>query len=329
MAGMNATSTLDRPISDHLHRDFTLLPEAWTCSQALDAIRATGDDKKISYFYTTDEQGRLRGVVPVRRFLTAPADRPLSEMSIRNLVTVRDDQTLADAAQMFQNHKYLSLPVIRADGTVAGVIDLNALAGEQVDHSNKSVVEEVFQTIGVRLEALASGSLRAVWWTRFPWLLPTIASGLVCAWLSSRFEQTLARNIILSFFIALVLALGEAVAIQSMTFSFQELHKPSKERLRYPVLLGREIVMALLLGLPIGAAVGGIAFLLAPQLATAMVVGISLTVGILDACLVGLVVPWVLKRLNVEPKVAAGPLVLALSDVATVTAYLGLATLML
>ncbi len=329
MGGMNATSTLARPIVDHLHRDFTLLPETWTCAQALDAIRATGDDKKISYFYTTDEQGRLRGVVPVRRFLTAPPDRPLSEMSIRNLVTVRDDQTLADAAQVFQSHKYLSLPVIRADGTVAGVIDLGALAGEQVDHSNKSVVEELFQTIGVRLEALASGSLRAVWWTRFPWLLPTIASGLVCAWLSSRFEATLTRNIILSFFIALVLALGEAVAIQSMTFSFQELHKPAKERQRYPMLLVREIVMALLLGLPIGAAVGGIAFLLVPQLTTALVVGISLTVGILDACLVGLVVPWVLKRLNVEPKVAAGPLVLALSDVATVTAYLGLATLML
>lgn len=326
---MNANSTLARPIAEALHRDFTLLPERWTCAEALEAIRATGDDKKISYFYTTDEQGRLKGVVPVRRFLTAPAHRPLSEMSIKNLVTVRDDQTLADAAEKFQNHKYLSLPVVKADGTVAGVIDLNALTGEEVDHSDKSVVEEMFQTIGVRLEALASGSMRAVWWTRFPWLLPTIASGLVCAWLSSRFEATLERNIILSFFIALVLALGESVAIQSMTFSFQELHKPSKERRGYPLLLVREIVMALLLGLPIGLAVGGLAFLLSPKLETSLVVGASLIVGILDACLVGLVVPWVLKRLNVEPKVAAGPLVLALSDVATVTAYLGLATAML
>ena len=326
---MNATSTLDRPIADHLHRDFTLLPETWTCSQALAAIRATGDDKKISYFYTTDEQGRLSGVVPVRRFLTAPEQRPLKEMAIRTLVTVRDDQTLADAAQQFQNYKYLSLPVVKADGTVAGVIDLNALTGGQVDHSNKSVVEEMFQTIGVRLEALASGSMAAVWWTRFPWLLPTIASGLVCAWLSSRFEATLERNIILSFFIALVLALGEAVAIQSMTFSFQELHKPAKERRRYPRLLLREIAMALLLGLPIGLAVGALAFLLSPQFNTSLVVGVSLTVGILDACLVGLIVPWVLKRLNVEPKVAAGPLVLALSDIATVAAYLGLATMLL
>src|SRR5262249_17858746 len=255
---------------DHLHRDFTLLPETWTCAQALEAIRATGDDKKISYFYTTDEKGKLRGVVPVRRFLTAPAERRLSEMAIHTLVTVRDDETLAAAAQKFQNHKYLSLPVVKADGTVAGVIDLNALTGEQVDHSDKTVVEEMFQTIGVRLEALASGSMRAVWWTRFPWLLPTIASGLVCACLPSRFEDTVARNIILSFFIALVLALGESVAIQSMTFSFQELHKPAKERRTYPLLLVREIAMALLLGLPIGLAVGGLAFLLAPTLATSL-----------------------------------------------------------
>lgn len=322
-------STLERPVSEALHHDFTALPETWTCAQALDEIRRTGDDRKVSYFYTVDDDDRLKGVVPVRRFLTAPSDRLLGEMAIRTLVTVRDDMTLAEAAKQFQDHKFLSLPVIRADGTVAGVIDLRALTGEEVDHSDKAVVEEVFQTIGVRLEALTSGSLKAVWWTRFPWLLSTVASGLLCAFLSSRFSSTLEKNILLSFFIAMVLALGESIAIQSMTFSFQELHKPPKERRSYPSLLVREVIMALMIGLPIGVAVAGMAFLLEPRVDTSLVIGLSIAVSILDACLVGLVLPWVLKRLKVEPKVAGGPLVLALTDVATILVYLTLATLLL
>jgi len=219
--------------------------------------------------------------------------------------------------------------VVRADGSVAGVIDLKALTGEEVDHSNKAVVEEVFQTIGVRLEALTSGSLKAVWWTRFPWLLSTVVSGFLCAWLSSRFASTLEKNILLSFFIALVLALGESVAIQSMTFSFQELHKPLRERRSNPILLVREVIMALAIGLPIGVAVGGLAFLLEPRAETSLVVGSSIALGILDACLVGLMLPWVLKLFKVEPKVAAGPLVLALTDVGTILIYLGMATALL
>ncbi len=323
------TTSLSHPVVDHVHHDFTALPETWTCAQALEEIRRTGDDRKVSYFYTVDENDRLQGVIPVRRFLTAPPERLLGEMAIRSLVVVQEDMTLAEAAQKFQNHKFLSLPVVRADGSVAGVIDLRALTGEEVDHSDKSVVEEVFQTIGVRLEALASGSLKAVWWTRFPWLLSTVASGFLCAWLSSRFSSTLEKNILLSFFIALVLALGESISIQSMTFSFQELHKPPKERRSHSHLFVREIAMALFLGVPIGLAVGGLSYLLEPRLETSLVVGLSIAVSTLNACLIGLMLPWVLKAMKVEPKIAAGPLVLALTDVATILVYLSLATLVL
>lgn len=326
---MSSPSVLARPVAEHLHTDFTTLPASWTCARALEEIRRTGDDSKISYFYTVDDENRLCGVVPVRRFLTAPAERLLGDMAIKKLVTIGDTATLAEAAQKFQNHKYLSLPVVRADGSVAGVIDLKALTGEDVDHSNKAVVEEVFQTIGVRLEALSSGSLLAVWWTRFPWLLSTVASGFLCAWLSSHFASTLEKNILLSFFIALVLALGESISIQSMTFSFQELHKPAKERRRYPLLFLREVAMALAIGVPIGLMVGGLSFLLEPRLETSLVIGLAIAVSILNACLVGLMLPWVLKFLKVEPKIAGGPLVLALTDIATILVYLMLATVML
>lgn len=322
-------SHLTRPVKDYLHQDFLTLPEAWTSGRAVDEIRRTGDEGKVSYFYTVDAQGRLTGVVPVRRFLTSAPDRPLTDMTIRNLVTVPETATLTEAAQAFQSHKYLSLPVVRADGSVAGVVDLKALTGEDLDHSDKGLVEEVFQTIGVRLEALASGSLRAVWWTRFPWLLSTLSSGFLCAWLSSRFAGTLEKNLLLSFFIALVLALGESLSIQSMTFSFQELHKPSRERRPALVLLGRELLMALALGLPLGVLVAGLAYVLEQQPLTSLVIGLSIAAGTLSACLVGLILPWVLKALKVEPKVAGGPLVLALTDVATILIYLGTATVLL
>jgi len=82
-------SILERPVSEFLHHDFSAFPETWTCAHALDEIRRTGDDHKVSYFYTVDDDDRLCGVIPVRRFLTAPTDRLLGEMAIRNLTPRR------------------------------------------------------------------------------------------------------------------------------------------------------------------------------------------------------------------------------------------------
>jgi len=72
--------------------------------------------------------------------------------------------------------------------------------------------------------------------------------------------------------------------------------------------------------------VAGLAFLLEPHVASSFVVGLSIMLGITGACLAGLMIPWLLKFLKVEPRIAGGPLVLALTDVSTILIYLGLAT---
>ncbi|MEI8093357.1 MAG: magnesium transporter [Spirochaetales bacterium] len=322
-------SPLTDIVRNHLHAEFLALDQSWTTGFALEHIRRLGDDRQVSYYYTVDDEGRLVGVIPVRRLLHAAPQKLLADLAIGNLVTVRDDATMEAAARAFANHKFLALPAVNDDGTIAGVLDLQALAGESLDHGDKTLVEEMFQTIGVRLESLRSGTLIDIFRTRFPWLLPTVASGFLCAWLSSRFAGTLERNLILSFFIALVLALGESISIQSMTFSFQELHKPPRERKRYALLFGRELVTALLLGLPIGLAVGALSYLLEPRFAVSLVIFGAISTSIVSACLIGLVLPWVLKALHVEPKIAAGPLVLALTDISTILVYFSLATVFL
>ncbi len=66
-------------------------------------------------------------------------------MAVRSLITIDEGTSMAEAALKFQNHRFLSLPVVRADGSVAGVVDLAELTGAAVDHFDKRVVEEMFQ----------------------------------------------------------------------------------------------------------------------------------------------------------------------------------------
>jgi magnesium transporter len=312
----------ERPVRDFIHQDFLTLDENWTSAKALDEVRRLGDELKIFYFYTVDSQRRLTGVVPVRRFLVAPPEKLLKDMAQRSLVTIRDDLPLVEAAKSFTHHKYLSLPVVDQEGCVVGVIDIKALTGFDVDLNDRLRLDEIFQTIGVRLESLGKQGLGNVFKGRFPWLLATVASGFVCAWLASHFAQALEKNILLSFFIALVLALGESVSIQSMTLGFQETHKPTSERRRFPLMLGREVLTGLMLGLPLGLGVGILAWVLNPQGFAAFVIAGSVALSILNAGVIGLSFPYLVNLLKAEPKIAAGPLVLAITDVATILVYL-------
>lgn len=77
--------------------------------------------EKIVYFYGVDSQGSLVGVVPTRRFLTAPWDPRLSEVMIRQVVTIPQGATVLDAFGFSAIHRYLAFPVLDQKRHIMGV----------------------------------------------------------------------------------------------------------------------------------------------------------------------------------------------------------------
>ena len=61
----------------------------------------------------------------------------------------------------------------------------------------------------------------------------------------------------------------------------------------------------------------------------ASVIGASVALSLIAACLFGLSVPALLHTLRLDPKIAAGPVTLALTDIFTLLCYFGLAALVL
>ena len=60
-----------------------------------------------------------------------------------------------------------------------------------------------------------------------------------------------------------------------------------------------------------------------------VVIGAGIAGSHLAACFFGLSVPAAVHALKLDPKIAAGPITLALTDVVTVLVYFGLASLVL
>jgi len=190
-------------------------------------------------------------------------------------------------------------------------------------------IDELFEAMGFHVAQVRDASPWRAFRYRFPWLLATIGSGTICALLASAFETTLAKSLILAFFLTMVLGLGESVSIQSMTVTIQALHAVRPTFRWYARALAREAGTSLLLGSGCGLLVAVIVWFWHRNPLASVSIGASILLTLCGACFFGLSVPTLLHAARLDPKIAAGPVTLALTDVFTLLAYFGLAAVLL
>lgn len=313
----------------HVHRDTPLLASDLTVGEALNVVREHGIGERIVYFYVVDGEERLVGVLPTRRLLTAAADARIGDIMISHVVALPETATVLDACEVFATHRYLALPVVDADRRVVGVVDVSLFADEVFDLAERQEVDDLFETIGFRVSQVRSAGTLLAFRFRFPWLMATIAGGIVCAVLAAIFSATLSSSLVLAFFLPLALGLGEAVAVQSLTVTIQLLRGGSLKWRALLQMVGRELPLVTLLGLGCGALVLGVVAAWFGAGPAAFAIGLALVIALAGAGVLGLVVPFVVHRLRLDLKIAAGPLTLALADIVTVLAYLSVATALL
>ena len=302
-----------------------MLRQEHTVGEALASVRAHGLGDRPFYFYVVDEAGALVGVVPTRRLLTAPLDRRLVDLLVRPVRTVPKGASVLQAYELMLQHKLLALPVVDEEGRLLGVVDVTALLSEQFDPGD---TDAVFETVGLHVAQARLASPAKALRVRFPWLVATLASGILCALLVSVFRVTLGKSLILAFFLTLALGLGESVSMQSAAVTILALRAKRPSWRWYVAGVRREAGAALLLGAVCGLIVGAVVWGWFGERVAAVAIGTSLVLSITAASTFGLSIPTLLHALKLDPKIAAGPLVLAVSDIWTILFYFGIATLL-
>jgi magnesium transporter len=320
---------LEDPVSAHLRSDCVRLRQDQTVAQVLTELRGREPGEKIVYFYVVDAEGRLVGVVPTRRLLMSVPEATIGTIMYDRVVGLPASSSVLDACELFIAHRFLALPVVDDERRLLGVVDVNLFTDEVLSLAERRSAESVFQMIGVHLALGRSGSPLTGFRDRFPWLLCNIAGGIGCALLASLYEPLLDAAIVLAVFIPVVLALSESVSIQSMTLTLQALQH---ERVNWGLFarnLRRELLTALLLGTACGLVIGGavMAWRAGPLLASSVALAIALAMT--TSCLLSVLITTAVRVLRMNPRVAAGPVVLALGDMATLLFYFGLAARLL
>jgi magnesium transporter len=323
------------PVVEHARKDFPLLDADMIVAEALERIRREGVGERVIYFFAVDSEKRLVGVLPTRRLLTATPETRLRDVMVRRVVAIPATATVLDACEFFVLYKFFAFPVVDDQRRVVGVVDVSLFAEEILGEREEKplpsapVRDDIFEALGFHLEQIRGASPWRVFRFRFPWLLVTVTAGTICAILAGAFEATLAHSLVVAFFLTMVLGLNESVSAQSMSVTIQMLRSAPVTWSWFATALRREFMTAVLIGLACGTIVAAVVFGWRHDLRGAAAIGGSIAVSLVTACLFGLGVPSLLHRFKLDPKIAAGPITLALADICALIIYFTTARLAL
>ncbi|SYZ74581.1 CBS domain containing protein [Candidatus Zixiibacteriota bacterium] len=323
------TIDITKQVGEYGQKRLTTLQKDQSVGDALTYLRGRELAEKIVYFYVVDDSQKLVGVVPVRRLLMSRPERKISEIMVTRVIAVPHTATLLEASEIFHEHKLMALPIIDDDGKLIAVLDITIFSRETSRPEYRQEMENIFQMVGIHLTLGRNLSPLSGFGVRFPWLLSNIIGGLICAFIASRYESLISMVTILALFIPVVLSLSESVSMQSMTVALQTMPSSRMSMRLLWRFIRREFFPAALLGLGSGGLVGLIAYLWKRQGEVSITIGASIALAIMVACLLGIIIPGVVRIFRVDPKIASGPIVLALADIATMIFFFALSGWML
>lgn len=307
--------------------DYATLPPDLTTAQAIDHLRrAAPDAETIYHSYVIDADRRLVGTVSLRELILARPEATVAEVMHREPVFLRAEDSQARAVELIRKYDMLALPVINGGDRLVGIVTYDdamdvAEAVETIRFAKTSAVGGLGQSI---LDA----SVGLLYRKRIAWLLVLVFGNLFSGAGIALFEDVIAANVALVFFLPLLIDSGGNAGSQSATLMVRAL-ATGEVRLRdWGRMLGREVLVAGLMGLTMALAVSGIGLWRGgPEIAA--VVAMTMVLIVLVGSVVGVSLPFLLSRLRLDPATASAPLITSLADAIGVVIYFAMASWLL
>lgn len=161
-------------------------------------------------------------------------------------------------------------------------------------------------------------SVAKLLWLRMPPLVVGLILGIILSFLTSRFEQVLAKNIQVAFFIPFIVYMADAVGTQTQTIAVRDLSRRGSKFSNYLI---KETFLGMILGGIFGVIAGGIVLFWFRDQPLAWSVGLSMMAAVGVAPLVALLVTEVLELERQDPAVGAGPIATVIQDTVSVVIY--------
>lgn len=228
-------------------------------------------------------------------------------------------------ARLFERHDLVDMPVVDGNFRLVGRITHDDI----IDVIEEEVDEDLSLMTGIIGQEVTEDSTLKISKARLPWLITGVLGGIAAAAVINQFEASLEKIIALSFFFPVIMGMGGNTGTQAATIVVRGMATGDITLVSVRKRLWLEMKVALINGVICGGLLGLIVgYWLSDNRLGAMVAVAGVFV-ILTSGFTGSAIPFVLRRLDIDPAVAAGPFITTSNDILSLFIYLGLITVFL
>lgn len=304
--------------------DYAALQYDMTVSEALVTLRQEAPDAETIYHaFVLDEKQKLTGVVSLRELILASPLTAIKDLMVSNVIYAHAMASQEEVARLIARYDLLALPIIDEEGRLVGIVTHD----DAMDAASAEATEDIHKGAGVttHIGNIKDASIRVLYQKRVFWLVLLVFGNILSGMGIAHFEDIIASNIVLVFFLPLLVDSGGNAGSQSSTLMVRALATGEVLMKDWFKLLARESLVALALGLTMALAVSVIGWYRGgPEVA--LVVSLSMVFIVLIGCLIGMSLPFLLSQLRMDPASASAPLITSICDASGVIIYLYIAS---
>jgi len=316
--------------------DYIAVKQDWSVSDTLEFIRKNGEDSEtLNVIYVVDDKGKLIDDIRIREVILSPLDKMISDLMGENFtaLNVHDDQE--KAVDLFKKYDRVALPVIDNYGILIGIVTVD----DVFDVAEEEATEDIQKIAGVTAleEPYSTIPLRIIIKKRAFWLTILFIAQIFTAFVLGFFEEHLSKAIALTIFIPLIISSGGNSGSQAATLVIRAMAVGEINLSDWWLILRREIVSGLVLGLILGT-IGFLEVGIIANISDALseywiLVGLTVFFSIIGivmwGTLSGSMLPFILKKLGADPATSSTPLVTTMVDVTGLIIYFTIAIVIL
>ena len=293
--------------------EFLVFDERETVDMVVSDLREKSEEYEgynVQYIYVTSGS-RFTGVLRIRDLLLSKLSTPLSQIVVRNAMTLRENAPLSELISFFDTHDFYGAPVINDLEELVGVVLRKDVREAEAELANKELLETQGIVGGEELRTMPV-FLRSR--RRLSWLSVNILLNILAASIIAIYQETLSAVIALAVFLPVISDMSGCSGNQAVAVSLRELSLGVVKPFEIWRVWLQEVHVGLINGLVLGGLIGLAAWIWQSNIYLGLVVGGALAINTIVAVSIGGTLPRFLKKINVDPALASGPILTTVTD---------------
>ena len=283
-------------------------------------------DYDVQYVYVIDTDRLLIGVLRMRDMLFAPPSASLERVMIRDVLSVRANDTVDQLTGFFDHHNLFGAPVVNNDGVLVGIVQRSAVAAATVKEADHRFLGISGIVGGEEFRSMPTWVRSG---RRLSWLSINIVLNIIAASVIAVYQDTLSAVIALAVFLPMISDMSGCSGNQAVAVSMRELTLGLVRAGELARVAWKEAVVGVINGCVLGLLLGLAALAWKGNPTLGLVVGAALAVNTIVAVTIGGLLPLIMKGLRLDPALVSGPILTTVTDMCGFFLVLSLATAVL